>query len=349
MQFIPRSARFCIPTIIDKQDNLYTITSVFKDKAEISDINATNTLKKWYRQKGNIKVSVIPFIDTYITPEELQDESFIYHNKNEILKFAHTSNQKNNNTLKKQQEIIQKHNGTQFRISHLQDLKCNSVIESLLNCLNYNRWKLKLIAIFIELTWNRNTFEIQMRSVQNNKNEDSLILSIFMMNNQDNQLFIKSTIMINRDVWLIQNCKKYPFNQLYWNTVALSKYWLNILYGVIIGYWQTHYSKNDTITVVPFIFKSNNIVFVWEQLKHEDKINDSKYIICEDIHHIRKGQPTQPEYKYIGINSFDGVFNMNDTHNLMARISTNEIFFMLNNENNNEIPQERLNKLTEKK
>eukprot|EP01084_Bolivina_argentea_P238055 399938_1 len=39
---------------------------------------------------------------------------------------------------------------------------------------------------------------------------------------------------------------------------------------------------------------------------------------------------------------------MNDTHNLMARISTNEIFFMLNNENNNEIPQERLNKLTEK-
>ncbi len=81
-KFVYRSVRFCIPTIIDNDNNLYTISSIFKDISCVDDLNAENLFQKWLTSKmNNMNVTLLIFKDIDLTAQELKNESFIYHNK----------------------------------------------------------------------------------------------------------------------------------------------------------------------------------------------------------------------------------------------------------------------------
>ncbi len=265
--------------------------------------------------------------------------------KNDIVKFAYQANEMNK--FNKQQKIIQKYNGSTFQIKCFQELGNNKVFK---DYFTQDLSTLRLLAIFIQLTWDQNILNVEMRSPKDNQNEDSLILGLFIIPNQLSsrlQLFIKCTIMINRGVWIKQNSIQHPFNQLYWNTVGLSQYFLNVLYEEIIVCWKHKYHKIDTITVTPFNLQSNNIIYISENknIGHNRNITDRQYLISSSNETCSKGQISQPKYLYIGIHSYDGIFSRYDVQTLMNNINMKQkIFFILNNDMT-EMSKTRLYKL----
>ena len=292
--------------IVENEGSGYSITSGWKNEGLLSDLDAMYTNKVWteqQQQRNNIIVTAIPFTREQIESDELINDTFIQNTKNKILPFVFDRNQ---------QSIIDKWNGFRLQIKSLKQLRSNKRIASILKAFNTNNTKTKMVAIFIELKWMRESLKLSIDQRTNQNDQDSVFLSIFvyhrenakinsMQSSEQKQIIesfddfllkregdrnsddskeeiarplidenalklkqeqtskddgaeaviVKFCLLTKRRVWVTENFKKYPFNQLYFQCLSFSQFWLHLFVNHIGNYWAKHHYEGKQIKILP--------------------------------------------------------------------------------------------------
>eukprot|EP01084_Bolivina_argentea_P140453 246902_1 len=307
MQFIQRNPRFCIPSIVDLYDETYQICSTYIDTIT-NDINLQNKWLNENEMKSDINVTIIPYADNNkIENEEFNDDGFIYHTKNKILQFVHSKNLGNTINIK---------GSKTFKIQGLEELKNNHETQTYIEKLILPNSETNLVSIFLELTYNTKTCEVSVRSSQCVYSDKNITLCVFLMKPLQTYV-IKSTIMINKECWFEQNCKNQPYNQMFDNVMVLSNFFLNLLYDSIIVNWKQNYFTNENkVRIEPLLIQANRITKISRHTVNN--ILKTNYYAHNNIRIVKKAQPNDEDYKYIGIYSLYDLFNSSEMSKLAA-------------------------------
>eukprot|EP01084_Bolivina_argentea_P180645 312098_1 len=292
LNFENQNPTLCVPTVIDKQHGLYGICSVF-----VTDININQheQFNRWSLDTGDIKVLVIPYTDQQISTTEIEDESFIYHEKNHILStlYNNTSNATN-----------------QFSVllQHLNQLASHQRINKLIETWKYKNSDIQMLAFFIQLTYQTNEYTISTRSPTNKQSDKNVTLALFMTR-PDEQIYLKCTISVNRLIWIEGIDKTPPYYQLYWALILFTKYFLNIC-------------SSYNWCIKPFQLKSQHITYHYHYF--ESGVRRTTHFIPRGIEPTQKGQLSYDSMIPIGIESFP-VFNVPEINYIIENIKTSNI------------------------
>eukprot|EP01084_Bolivina_argentea_P119523 211895_1 len=176
-----------------------------------------------------------------------------------------------------------------------------------------------------------------MKSPEDIDIEQNVTLCLFVIKTKS--LLVKSAIMLNRSLWEEQNFKMPPYNQVYWNTVILSKYFLNLLYQSIILCWQNKLN-NVKVMVRPVTLRAQYTTY-W--INNPDIHNSRLWRFYVGIRTCTKGQCSVNPTKYAGVTSIDNVFNNHDICKLMNILSSQAIFHFVISNKSTEINKESFN------